>query len=121
MPDDASRPVRAARGRRSWRASRYVLLLVTCALVANALGGESGLLATLRASLLHESFARGIAALKEENAALSERARRLREDPGFIEDLARRELRLMRPGEQVFIVRPAEPAETDPRATDSRP
>ena len=38
-------------------------------------------------------------------------ARRLREDPAMIEDLARRELGLIRPGEKLFIIREIAPAD----------
>jgi cell division protein FtsB len=81
-----------------------VLLLATCALVAKALLGESGLLATRMASSQESHLAERIAALKTENDALREQARRLREDPAFIEEVARRELGLVRPGERVFTI-----------------
>ncbi len=74
--------------------------------MANALVGESGLLATRMASRQQSRLAERIAALKGENDALREQVRRLREDPSFIEELARRELGLIRPGERVFIIRP---------------
>jgi cell division protein FtsB len=40
---------------------------------------------------------------------LREDARRLREDPAAIEEIARRELGLMSPGEKLFIIRNVEP------------
>lgn len=86
--------------------------------MANALVGESGLLATRMASSQEALLARRIEALKARNDALREHARRLREDPTFIEEVARRELGLIRPGEQVFIIRPA-PAETDTVSPDA--
>ena len=78
----------------------------------NALFGESGLLAIRMASLQQAHLAERIAALKAENDELREKARRLREDLTFIEEVARREFGLIRPGERVFIIRPA-PGETD--------
>ena len=46
-----------------------------------------------------------IARQRAENARLRETARRLREDPSAIEEIARRELGLIKPGERVFIVK----------------
>ena len=89
-------------------------------LVANALIGESGLLATRMASRQQFRLAERITTLKAENDALREQARRLREDPAFIEEVARRELGLIRPGERVFIIRPV-PGETDTVTPDAAP
>ena len=47
--------------------------------------------------------------LSSENAQLREEARRLREDPTAIEELARRELGLIKPGEKVFIIKDVPP------------
>ncbi len=117
---DVSAASRAVRARRPARASYYVLLFATCALATNALIGESGLLAIRTASRQHARLAERIAVLKAENDVLREQARRLREDPTFIEEIARRELGLIRPGERVFIIRPA-PRETNPLSADVRP
>ena len=45
-----------------------------------------------------------------ENAKLRETARRLKDDPSAIEEIARRELGLIKPGERVFIVKDVPPA-----------
>ena len=45
--------------------------------------------------------------LRAENAALRSQARRLREDPTAIEEVARRDLGLIAPGEIVFIIKDA--------------
>ena len=49
---------------------------------------------------------------RAENARLREEVRRLEEDPAAIEEIARRDLGLIRPGEKLFIVKdlPAPPA-----------
>ena len=73
--------------------------------MANALVGESGLLATRMASRQQARLAAQIADLKGENEVLREQVRRLREDPTFIEEIARREFGLIYPGERVFILR----------------
>lgn len=110
----SSRPVRRRSPAR--RTVRYLLLFATCALVANALVGESGLLATRMANREQARLAARIDALKAENEELRELARRLREDPAFIEEIARRDLGLIRPGERVFILRsvPAASGEVPP-------
>ena len=108
-PDSSARP-RSVRARRpGGRAIGYLLLFGTCALVANALVGESGLLATRMASRQQARLAGQIAALKGQNEGLREHVRRLREDPTFIEEIARREFGLMYPGERVFILRSDSP------------
>ena len=53
---------------------------------------------------------RSLARLKGENERLRQDAELLRKDPSTIEDVARRELGMMKPGEKLFIVKDAEPA-----------
>jgi cell division protein FtsB len=72
--------------------------------MANALVGENGWLAGLRAQREYESVMNDVIRLRLENQQLKEQARRLREDPAAIEDTARRELGLMRRGETLVIV-----------------
>ena len=72
----------------------------------------------LRARREGETLAATIARLRIENAGLSEQARRLREDASAIEEVARRELGLIKPGEKVFIIKdvpPAPPAKPEKR------
>lgn len=79
------------------------------ATIVDAVVGERGLLAMLRA---REQFEAGKAALvrqKATNAALREEADRLANDPEAIEELARDQLGLMRPGEKVFIIKDLKP------------
>ena len=119
MAADPPAPSRTVRRRRpAGRAVYYLLLLATCALVANALVGESGMLATRMASGQESHLEERIAALKAENDALREHARRLREDPALIEEVARRELGLIRPGERVFIIRRV-PEESEAASPDA--
>ncbi len=102
---------------------RYVLLLVTILLVANAVVGESGLVALFRANTEHARQQQVIDALHLENERLRRYAQALADDPRAIEDVARRELGLLKPGEQLFILRDTEaartpaPPESDPDAT----
>jgi cell division protein FtsB len=98
-------------GRARWIVQAAVFLAAV-AFVANALVGDQGLLATLRARRQYDELASTIARQRAENARLREEARRLREDPAAIEEIARRDLGLIRPGEKVFIIKdlPAEGA-----------
>ena len=95
--------------RRRRRAVQYLLVFVGCVLVVDALVGEKGLLAMRKARQEYRSLAQSLTQARSENAQLREEARRLREDPGAIEELARRELGLLRPGEKLFIVRDVRP------------
>jgi cell division protein FtsB len=89
----------------------YVLLLVVAsAVVIDGLVGDRGLVAMLRARREYDQLAGTIAKQRTENARLREEARRLKEDPAAIEEVARRELGLIRPGERVFIIKDLPPA-----------
>jgi len=64
----------------------------------------------LRARHQYDQLADTIARTRADNARLREDARRLREDPAAIEEVARRELGLIKPGEKVFIIKDLGPA-----------
>jgi cell division protein FtsB len=87
------------------RLVQLALLFVAAVIVVDGLVGERGLLAILRARQEGERLAATIAHQRFENARLREEARRLRDDPTAIEEVARRELGLIKPGERVFIVK----------------
>jgi len=53
----------------------------------------------------YSALERSLDRARVENAELREMARRLREDPAAIEEQARRELGLIKPGELLFIVK----------------
>ena len=74
-------------------------------LVIDALVGDKGLLAMIQARQQYRSLEQSLADVRAENAELREQARRLREDPSAIEELARQELGLIKPGEKLFIVK----------------
>ncbi len=79
-------------------------------IVVDGLVGDRGLLAMLRARHEYDELAATIARQRSENARLREEARRLKDDPGAIEEVARRELGLIKPGERVFIIKDIPPA-----------
>ena len=94
---------------RSRQIAHWLLLLVAAIIVVDSLVGERGLLAMLRARKQYEELAATIARQRAENARLRDEARRLTDDPAAIEEIARRELGLIRPGEKVFIVKDVAP------------
>jgi cell division protein FtsB len=91
------------------RLVRYVLVFVTVVVVIDAIVGEKGLLALIEARREFRAVESALERARAENDRLREDARRLREDPSAIEELARRELGLIKPGEKLFIVRDVQP------------
>ena len=90
---------------RQRRILQLAVLLVASIIIVDGLVGERGLLAMMRARQQYDQLTGSIARQRAENARLRDQARRLREDPSAIEEIARRELGLIRPGERVFIVK----------------
>ena len=84
-------------------------MLAAVVLVGNALVGERGLIAMIRAAEESASLAQAIEVLRAENNGLREDVRRLREEPRAIEELARGQLGLIHPGEKLLIVTPSGP------------
>ena len=82
-----------------------VLLLASVTVMASALVGEHGIphLIGLRAE--REDLGRTAFALLEENARLRDELRRLKKDDLYLEQLARRQLGLVKPGEIVYRFR----------------
>src|SRR5437867_8371955 len=101
---------KAKRASRSRRMVSLLLIVVAGAIIVDGLVGERGLLAMLRARHEYEVLSTTIERKKADNARLREEARRLKDDPSAIEEVARRELGLIRPGERVFIVKDVPPA-----------
>jgi cell division protein FtsB len=108
VPKAASKPTprRAPRGS---RVVRWLLLFVASLIVVDGLVGERGLLAMLRARKDYDRLADTIARQRAENAVLRDRARRLTDDPNAIEEVARGDLGLIKPGERVFIIKDVSP------------
>ncbi len=88
------------------RLVRYAILFVATALLANALIGDNGLTSLFRTRQEYRDLQSEVERLREESARLREQARRLREEPAAIEEFARRELGLIKPGEKVVVVAP---------------
>lgn len=98
-------PTRVARERRWRRRTRLAILFVAALLLANAVIGDNGLVALWRLRAETASLEAEVDRLRAEARRMREDARRLREDPAAIEDVARRELGLIKPGERVVIVK----------------
>ena len=97
--------------RRGRRAVQYLLVFVGCVLVLDALVGEKGLLEMLKKRQEYRALEQSLADVRAENTRLREEARSLQEDAKAIEDLARRELGLMKPGEKLFILKDVPPTD----------
>jgi cell division protein FtsB len=113
-PKSASRR-KAPRGgggsvERTRRIVHWLLVFFASVVVLDGLVGDRGLLAMLRARHQYDELSAAIARQRAENARLRETAQRLKDDPSAIEEIARRELGLIRPGEKVIIVRDVPPA-----------
>jgi cell division protein FtsB len=104
-PADASTTTSTPLRQRRGRILRYLIIAVGCVLIIDALVGDRGLLAMVKARQQYRSLETSLVRSRAENAQLREQARQLREDPQAIEDIARRELGLIRPGEKLFIIK----------------
>jgi cell division protein FtsB len=87
-------------------------LFVGCVILIDAFVGDKGLLEMVKKRAEYGGVAETLSRARTENAALREEIRRLREDPASIEDLARREHGLMKPGEKMFIIKDLDPSAT---------
>jgi cell division protein FtsB len=99
---------------RRGRLVRYLIVAVGCVLIVDALVGDRGLLAIVKANQEYRALDLALGRARAENARLREQARQLREDPEAVEAIARRELGLIRPGERLFIVKDINPRIPDP-------
>ena len=83
----------------------YGLLLLSAGLMVNALIGEKGYLANLQARQEFQDVSESLRQLKAENARLTEDAKRMQTDPRALEDSARSQLGLIKPGETLITLR----------------
>jgi cell division protein FtsB len=107
-----SRAPRTQRTAQARRIGRLLVLFAAIVLIVDGLVGDRGLMAMLRARRQYDDLSSTLVRQRAENERLREEARRLRDDPGAIEELARRELGLIRPGEKVFIIKDLKPPST---------
>lgn len=103
------------------------MVLATLILIVDALIGDKGLLERIRERQRYHDVQQSLEEVRHENAALREQARRLREeDPATIEDAARRQLGMIKPGEMLFIIKdldkqPAQPEPAQPSGARPSP
>ena len=88
------------------------MLIIGGIVFLDALVGEKGLLETVKKRQEFQVLEQSIQRARAENTRLREEAKRLRSDPTAIEDLARRELGLIRPGEHLFILKDRPPTQS---------
>lgn len=102
---DPSAPLTALARRIGKRALPALFTVVAAVVVVDAIVGDKGLMAMLKARRQYRALEQALRQATSENARLRDEARRLREDPAAIEEIARRELGLIRPGEKLFIIK----------------
>jgi cell division protein FtsB len=86
---------------------RRALLGVTLIVLVDAMFGDRGVMEMRKAHREFSAAQADLVRLRNTNSGLREQARRLSEDPSAIEDVARKELGLMRDGEILFVVKTA--------------
>lgn len=86
---------------RPWLAGGLAFL--TTVVIVDAVFGEAGYFARIRAGAEYDRRAARLAAIRHDNAALQQRARRLGE-VAAVEEAARRELGMLRRGEILFVI-----------------
>lgn len=117
IPPAATSSNTTAFSRRAPRVVRAVLVVSIAVVAIDAVVGERGLLDRLKAGEESRVLEAALAHARAENAALADHARRLRQDPAAIEEVARREFGFIMPGEKLFILKDVRP-ETGNRSTD---
>ena len=95
----------ARKGRHGRRTLLVTIAVFVSFMVIDAFVGERGLAALVRTRQQYKELAREVSLKQAENGRIQERIRRLSgEDPAAIEEIARRELGLIKPGERLFII-----------------
>ena len=94
---------------RHWRrkVTGYALLAGAFILMVNALIGENGYLATLRAGSERDRLLIELARVRTENQRMKDDIARLSKDPAALEEAARRELNMIRRGETMVVLKDA--------------
>ena len=88
---------------------QYILIFGIAVAIVVALVGEKGFLELGRVRQQHRALEAALAQARAHNMRLRNEVKRLNNDPGSIEEIARRELGLIKPGEKLFIVKDIHP------------
>ncbi len=99
------RPAAHERRARRRRRLAWAVFAVSGVLMVNALVGDNGYLATLRARREYDALQASLARTRYENQQLRDQILRMRDDPTALEEVARGQLGLIKPGETVVIVK----------------
>ena len=94
----------------------YALGFGAFVLFVNAVVGDNGYLAALRTRREHAALAETVRKLTAENEQLKNRIHRIKTDQSALEEVARGELDLIKPGETLVIIKDAKPASPPPAA-----
>jgi cell division protein FtsB len=104
-PSHKRRPPPPRRPHHAKRIGQLLAVFFAVVVMVDAVVGDRGFLAMRRAKRQYDQLSAAVARQRADNARLREEVRRLQDDPTAIEEVARRELGLIRPGEKVFIVK----------------
>ena len=99
---------------RAWRRrmTGYALFAAAFVLMVNALVGENGYLATMQARSEQTRLKDAVARMRIKNQQMRDDIHALRTDPKALEEAARRELNMIKPGETMVILKDAPPTKT---------
>jgi cell division protein FtsB len=96
------------------RAVQYLLVFLGSVLVIDALVGDKGVLQMLKKRQELRALDQYVAAKRAQNAQMRAEKDRINSDPAALEEIARKDLGLIKPGEKLFIIRDAAPADQRP-------
>ena len=96
------------------RAVRYLLVFLGSVLVIDALVGDKGVMQMLKKRQELRTRDQDLAAARARNAQTRAEIERIKTDPAALEEIARKDLGLIKPGEKLFIIRDAPPADQRP-------
>ncbi len=84
---------------------QYLLVFGSVVAIVVSVVGDKGLLELVRVRQQHRALEAALAQARAHNMRLRNDVKRLNDDPSSIEEIARRELGFIRPGEKLFIVK----------------
>ena len=117
MKKDADKGLSAStKGNHRRRMVQYLIVFVGCVLVIDSLVGDKGVLQMLKKRQEVRAIDQELAAARAENARLFQEMDRLKNDPAALEEVARRDLGLIKPGEKLYIIKDAAPTNALPNA-----
>jgi len=96
------------------RAVQYLLVFLGSVLLIDALVGDKGVLQMMKKRQELRALDQAVAAARAQNSQMRAEIDRLKSDPTAFEEIARKDLGLIKPGEKLFIIRDAPPADQRP-------